>query len=264
MKRLVRLFPPEWRTRYGNEFEVLLEQERLSPTDIINIVIAALYAWQDRIPAEALPHSGTPKTAPRAGSGGGGIAMILAGGLAFLVTLLAPVPPAYGADRTLYNIVLLLIPIIPLLVNTGIAKSCLYAYQNGRFNPVLATGVASTTLGTGLLLSAIAARLLTGAENELIDVGYGAGFDLLLAGCVFYSAGMGKVRLLRQWITTPLLLTSVAGIMTLNLLQFDHYVFVARMHEFEWAMGFALGGSWVLVGVALLHSEKTPRFAAHA
>jgi len=264
MTWLVKLFPPEWKARYGDEFEALLEQQRLSPGDLVNIVFAALGAWRHRIDAQALRFDDRSPTAPKAESQSGGIAMVLAAGLAFLVTWVASVPPAYGADRTLYNFVLLLIPFIPLLVNAGIARSCLSARRHGRSNLVLAMAVVGTSLGTGLLVIAFAARLLGGAEDVLTTVGYFGGFQLLLAGNAFYSAGMWRAGLLWYWSAIPLLLTTVAGITVLNVLQLDHYLFVTWMHGIEWILGSALAGSWFLVGLILLHSEKAPYSAAHS
>jgi hypothetical protein len=44
MKWLLRLYPPEWRRRYGDEFAALMEQQRLSPGDMVDVVVAALDA----------------------------------------------------------------------------------------------------------------------------------------------------------------------------------------------------------------------------
>ena len=41
---LVRLYPPAWRTRYGDEFQALLEECSISLPDVIDIIIGAVDA----------------------------------------------------------------------------------------------------------------------------------------------------------------------------------------------------------------------------
>lgn len=43
MKFLIRLYPRTWRTRYGDEFEALLQHERLGFVAIMDIIVAALF-----------------------------------------------------------------------------------------------------------------------------------------------------------------------------------------------------------------------------
>jgi drug/metabolite transporter (DMT)-like permease len=52
MNRLVRLYPAAWRDRYGDEFSALLEDIRLSPFDMIDILFAAVDAHLHPQPAE--------------------------------------------------------------------------------------------------------------------------------------------------------------------------------------------------------------------
>lgn len=44
MRRLLTLYPRAWRERYGEEFEGLLEQERITPLLLLNVVGGALDA----------------------------------------------------------------------------------------------------------------------------------------------------------------------------------------------------------------------------
>jgi hypothetical protein len=47
VRRLVRLYPPAWRRRYGDELEALLEQTRPTPAAMLNVVLgAAEVRWQ--------------------------------------------------------------------------------------------------------------------------------------------------------------------------------------------------------------------------
>jgi hypothetical protein len=41
---LVRLYPPAWRSRYGEEFEALLEESLRSPLDVVDVILGALDA----------------------------------------------------------------------------------------------------------------------------------------------------------------------------------------------------------------------------
>jgi hypothetical protein len=43
--RLLRLYPPAWRERYGDEFLAMLGTEPLSVTVVFDIVMAAIDAW---------------------------------------------------------------------------------------------------------------------------------------------------------------------------------------------------------------------------
>lgn len=44
MSALVRLYPPAWRARYGEEFEQLLQDRPLTPGDVSDVVVAAFDA----------------------------------------------------------------------------------------------------------------------------------------------------------------------------------------------------------------------------
>lgn len=45
MRRLlIRLYPADWRARYGDEFEILLEERPLGPFDVADVVLAAIDA----------------------------------------------------------------------------------------------------------------------------------------------------------------------------------------------------------------------------
>lgn len=45
---LLRLYPREWRERYGEEFEALLEEHGLSPLDTLDVALGAIEARRQR------------------------------------------------------------------------------------------------------------------------------------------------------------------------------------------------------------------------
>jgi hypothetical protein len=48
MRRLIRLYPPHWRARYGDEFQQLLEEQPISFTTLFDILLGALDAQLER------------------------------------------------------------------------------------------------------------------------------------------------------------------------------------------------------------------------
>lgn len=52
----MRLYPAAWRARYGDEFEVILEERPLGPFDVADIVLAALDAHLNLRGLDAAPH----------------------------------------------------------------------------------------------------------------------------------------------------------------------------------------------------------------
>jgi hypothetical protein len=44
-ERLLRLYPPAWRARYGDEFLATVGEERLSALNVFDIVMVAIDAW---------------------------------------------------------------------------------------------------------------------------------------------------------------------------------------------------------------------------
>lgn len=73
MRRLLRLYPADWRARYGDEFLELLARERRTPGKVLDVLLGAL---------DAHLHTRLGARAPRPAAGSiGGVAMI--GGLTF-------------------------------------------------------------------------------------------------------------------------------------------------------------------------------------
>jgi hypothetical protein len=48
MRGLLRLYPPEWRARYGEEFEALLEEQQTSLGMVLDVLLGALDAHLER------------------------------------------------------------------------------------------------------------------------------------------------------------------------------------------------------------------------
>ena len=62
--RLLRLYPPAWRERYGDEFLAMLDTEQLTAAMMFDIVMAAIDAW---LSADVRRAVGTGRTVPSQG-----------------------------------------------------------------------------------------------------------------------------------------------------------------------------------------------------
>jgi hypothetical protein len=80
---LIRLYPTAWRVRYGDEFDALLEERRLAPFDVADVLLGAIDAHIHR---RGLAASGIRKGLPMTPRLAGQAAVV--GGLLILIGLL--------------------------------------------------------------------------------------------------------------------------------------------------------------------------------
>src|SRR5579871_1144212 len=64
-RQVLRLFPPGWRERYGDEFLALLGDRPLSPMQFVDVVSAAIDAW---LSADVRQHTSRTRAMPEGGS----------------------------------------------------------------------------------------------------------------------------------------------------------------------------------------------------
>jgi hypothetical protein len=75
-ERLLRLYPPAWRARYGDEFLATVGEERLSALNVLDIVMVAIDAWLSSDVRNAT-RAWRPATSGGAGTtNGGGMPML--------------------------------------------------------------------------------------------------------------------------------------------------------------------------------------------
>jgi hypothetical protein len=224
---LIRLYPTSWRTRYGDEFESLLEERPLGPFDVADVLLAAIDAHLSLRGRGAASHRQRSFTMSLRL---GGSAAILGGTLfiaGFVATSLDGTDAAFpGAAMILAGTAALLIALIglssfqarthPRLIWTafavpaiGAVMSCVGLVAMAVFGdePLVAglsawsiwmLGLIATIVGSALFavatyqtraLSRHAAGLLAGGSGFLLLVAV-IGMSGLLAGDTFSQALM--------------------------------------------------------------------------
>jgi len=122
--RLLLLFPPGWRARYGDEFLATLEQRSLNSRQVIDILFGALDAWlsadvRNVSASRAVAHEGglmslkslmvceRPPTAVTPRDALVGAAVMLAGSIVFKVLARASTDVFPAASHTLTDLAFL-------------------------------------------------------------------------------------------------------------------------------------------------------------
>ena len=167
---LVRLYPGHWRSRYGEEFEVLLSERRLGPFDVADVVLGAL---------DAHLHRGGVSSAANDSKGftmslrfGGAAAMV--GGLLWFIGL--GTASVLGESWAVPGMTMLLLASIAFLV--GLVG--LSAFQARREPAVVWAGFAVPAVGAVASIVGIVLMATVGDEPVL------AGFS----GWAIWSLGL--------------------------------------------------------------------------
>jgi hypothetical protein len=140
---LIRLYPVAWRTRYGDEFEALLEERPLGPFDVADIVLAAVDA---RIRPRGVAAAGDHARGVLMTLRIGGVAAIV-GGVLWLVSLVGA-SVIQGADGQPWQGLFLLSTIALLVAMIGLSG------DQGRQQPWI-VWAAVTIPVVGAVISAI-------------------------------------------------------------------------------------------------------------
>jgi len=167
MSRLVRLYPPAWRQRYGDEFIELIAQRRPSLVERVDIARGALDAWLNLQVAGP-----APRAAPEAGSSGRLTAAvaIAGGGLwigAGLVLFAAPLNQALEYKESQGGAII----VVAAMVVTALA-----AFAAARALPV------SSRTARVASIAMLLGGLLTAMPWPVLMVGF---FGYILATTVF-------------------------------------------------------------------------------
>lgn len=251
---LLRLYPPRWRARYGDEFVAVLEERPLGPFDVADVLLGAL---------DANLHLRGLGAASQHGKGFamslriGGYAAIL-GALLFFTGFLANALD--GSDEAWPTSGIILAGIAVLLV--GIAG--LSAFQ-ARRHPVLVWAAFLVPLIGGLLAIAGLAFMGVAGDDELA-LGL-SGWSVGMLGLVTLMAGSGLFAL-ATWRTGTLsrlgtILLGVAGVLvvpgTVGMLGAWAWEPFVSISLFTMLIAFA--GGWFLTGIAAVRADR-PSFAA--
>ena len=218
MSRLVRLYPPAWRQRYGDEFIELITERRPSLVERVDIARGALDAWLN--PQVAGP---APRAAPEADSSGRLTAAvaITGGGLwigAGLALFSAPLNQALEYKESQGGAVI----VVAAMVVTALA-----AFAAARALPVRSrtARVASIAMLLGGLLTAI--------PWPVLMVGF---FGYILATAVFGVI----VALSRRQVVGGLL--AVASLVLTSLNTEDERALLT----------IPIGAAWIAVGALVV------------
>ena len=191
---LVRLYPPSWQRRYGDEMRAMLEDATIGRTDLVDLTRGALDAWL---------HPAKPSRIPAAAAiVGGGIWTIAAAGVVF-----QPVPldwPGYLAETVLLAAVAALVLLVATL---GCA---LRAGDDG--GPAMTLAAWVTTVGYVAWLAALLLTTSGVADAPTLAAAQSiAMIGTLLIGLLLVRAGddaigflvlAGAVAMLVPWVVT--------------------------------------------------------------
>lgn len=170
--RLLGLYPPRWRARYGAEMAALLEQRPAGLRDRVDLVRGALDAWL---------HPPEPSSIP-------GVAALLGGGswlIAALLIALQPVPPDWPGY--LQEMLPLAAAGAALLFAATIGCALRLGDSGGRFG---AFALLATSAGYAAWLLALGAALLGLEYGSLTAIGSSAaGVGTVIVGVALLRAG---------------------------------------------------------------------------
>jgi hypothetical protein len=173
---LLRLYPASWRTRYGDEFGALLEERRLGPFDVLDILLGAL-------DARLRLRGSNRRTAHRKGFPMslrlGGIAAVIGGGL-WLASFVLGMDSADSWNQT--AAVLFLVANVVLLV--GMAG--LSPFQ-AREHPE-AVWAAFLLPAVGAVLALVGTMLMATADPTQPE---GPGWAFFILGVIAIILGSG-------------------------------------------------------------------------
>jgi hypothetical protein len=241
---LIRLYPARWRARYGDEFEVLLEDRPLGPFDVADILLGALDA-QLRLRGHGV---GTqPSRRFTMSLRIGGIAAII--GASLIAVVLAITSGLTGADDTA-GAILLLVALAALLV----AVTGLSAFQ-ARSNPWLVwTAFAVTAFGTVVILIAGVTDLAGAGPRDWRDGLLPVGAVTAAVGSAAFGLATYRGSVLSRKGALALAIGPVVGF--IGALGIAQELWEPGMLLFLLGMVSFLAG-WFTLGVAAIRLDRT-------
>lgn len=238
---LLRLYPANWRDRYGDEFEAILEERPLGPFDVADIILGALDAQLRLRGRGAVINTGKGfSMSLRIG----GFAAILGGAILAISIVLGI--GVVGNVAPIVSGILLITGSLALLV----ALAGLSAFQ-ARVHPVLSWAA--------VVIAATGAVAATGGivGMELFEEGYWFLFVLgvlgVLVGSTLFSIATYRTSDLPRGAALLLGVSSV--LMIVSGFGFGDSVLGANTLAVT-AIGFALG--WFVLGLYAVRLDRAP------
>jgi hypothetical protein len=246
---LVRLYPASWRARYGDEFEVLLEERPMGPFDVADILLSAFDAHLRRSGSAAAGdhHRGVRMTLRN-----GGIAAIVGGGL-WLISLAGASASNTGDGQPWLTLLVL------ALCALVIAIIGLSAEQGRRQPNLIWAAVALPVLGA--LTSVLGlVGMATGGDRPFI-----AGFNpweiwafgtlLMIIGSGLFALVSLRVRSVSRAGTALLAAGALAAIPGLAGIAFAE-IFGGAGGLFGVLGIFAFAAGWIWLGISAIRVDR--------
>jgi hypothetical protein len=246
---LIRLYPADWRTRYGDEFEALLEERALGPFDVADIVLSAIDAHiRPRGTAAAGDHTRGVLMTLRIG----GIAAIVGGAL-WLVSLLGA-SVIQGADGQPWQALFMVALFALLIAMIGLSG------DQGRQQPGLVWAAVTIPI-IGAAISAVGmigmaiigdAPFLLGASPWEVWV---LGTTALIVGSGLFALANLRVRGTSRVGASLLVIGAAAALPLLFGVAFSNGPGDAG--NIVAIVGiFAFAGGWVWLGIGAIRTDR--------
>ena len=250
MKRfLIRLYPSDWRTRYGPEFEALLEERPLGPFDAADIALSAIDAHlRPRGAAAADDHSRGVLMTLRFG----GVAAIVGGAL-WLVSLFGA-SVIQGADGQPWQALFLLATVALLIAMVGLSG------DEGRQQPWLVwTAVTIPIVGAAVSMIGMVGMTIIGDGPFLFGASpwevWILGTLALIIGSGLFALASLRVRGLSRVGAILLVVGAVAAIpLLLGLTLPGGPDMIGNIAGLLGIAAFAAG--WVWLGISAVRADR--------
>jgi hypothetical protein len=246
---LVRLYPADWRARYGDEFEALLDERPLGPFDVVDVALAAFDA---RLRSRGASVAGDPP---------GGIAMTLrvggyaaiVGGLLYTFSLAgAAISHSDNGQPWVFGLLASLFALIVAMVGLSAMQA---RHQRG----LIWAAVAIPVVGAAVSIVGLIGMLAVGDRPVLGDL---SPWSIWLLGTLALVVGSGLFAL--ATLRTPSLsrlsaaLLAVGSLAILPLMM--GVVFVNGPGDpsglFAILAIVAFAGGWVGLGISALRIDR--------
>jgi hypothetical protein len=254
MRRWQRLYPADWRLRYGEEIDAVLNGRRLSPRDALDLIRGSLDAWRHPLGAGRDARRRERRRTTLSTARWAGFMLLLTGALATAMAVADRVGVVQFWSRAWVWNLLPLVPIFTLFL-VGMAGVYLLAPPGGWASVIGKIALLATLAAfLGWTASVVLAPALPAwASSDSVN---GLELSITCIGLALQTGMIGARRLIPRWSVVALLVLPAVLIFL-----------TAAVRRPGWLAGpnepfdqFLLlcGVVWLLVGGALWRAAPTP------
>jgi hypothetical protein len=246
---LIRLYPRDWRARYGDEFEALLEERPVGPFDVADILLAAIDAHL-RPRGAAAPGDYTRGVLMTLRIGG--VAAIVGGAL-WLISLVGA-SLIQGPDGQPWQAMFVVALAALLVAMTGLSG------DQGRQQPVLVwAAVAIPVVGAAISAIGIVGMAVLGDRPFLLGASpwdiWALGTIALIIGSGLFALASLRVRGVSRVGATLLVIGAVAALpVLLGIASPNGAGAVGNAIAILGIFAFATG--WVWLGISAIRTDR--------